>query len=149
MWLNKTSVHLLIPSCAFSIHLSGLCSFHFNFNLSVTCTPFLCCCPSCKSLSQISIFFFFPPPSAYKPENLPPALPRCWKWRECGKGVITMSIHKHHTLRDRMAERSNATGKLPTQPGQVICYTVEQNKHSDTSIYSQSKMDTLVPTWEV
>lgn len=32
---------------------------------------------------------------------------------------------------------------------QVICHTVEQNKHSDTSIYSQSKMDTLVPTWGV
>lgn len=97
-----------------------------------------------QSVADFHLFFF--PPSAYKPENLPPALPRCWKWRECGKGVITMSIHKHRRLRDGMDERTNATGKLPTQAGQVICYTVEQNKHSDNSIYSQSKMDTPVPT---
>lgn len=87
-----------------------------------------------------SLFFFFSlSASAYKPE---PALLRSWRWRESGKGVIMMSIHKHHTLRDCMDERTNATGKLPTQPGKVICYTVEQSfkkekkKPSDTIIYS-------------
>lgn len=72
-----------------------------------------------------SFFFFFSlSPSAYKPE---PALLRSWRWRESGKGVIMMSIHKHHTLRDCMDETTNATGKLPTQPGKVVCYTVEQS----------------------
>ncbi|KAL7400933.1 hypothetical protein ABVT39_020132 [Epinephelus coioides] len=54
-----------------------------------------------------------------------------------------MSIHKHRTPRDCMDESANATGKLPTQPGQVICYTVEQNnKHSHTGIRTKRKAQT-------
>lgn len=83
---------------------------------------------SCNSLSQISIsifFSFFFLSSAYKPGTLPRALPRSWKWRESGRGVITMSIHKHRTPRDCTDESTNATGKLPTLPGQVIYYATE------------------------
>ncbi len=39
-----------------------------------------------------------------------------------------------------MDESTNVTGKLPTQLGQVICYTVEHhNKHSDNDIYTKAK----------
>lgn len=70
--------------------------------------------PLQQSVADFHLFFFSPHHLHINPENLPPALPRCWKWRECGKGVITMSIHEHRTLRDGMDERTNASGKLPT-----------------------------------
>lgn len=106
------------PACVFSIPISS-CQ-------SLAC-PFLCCCPPAIVCNRFpSVFFFSLPPSAYKPETLPSALPRCWKWSESAKGVIMMSVHKHRTTRDCLDEGTDATGKLPTQLGLVVCYTVEQ-----------------------
>lgn len=142
MWFNKISVQFALPH-------SKLCCLSFfwpQFLLPIsisTCqsAAHLFSAVASPALLQHSVadfHHFFPPASAYKLETLPPPLPRCWKWRESGKGVITMSIHKHCTPRDCMDESTNATGKLPTQLGQVICYTEEHhNKHSD--IYAESK----------
>lgn len=56
-----------------------------------------------------------------------------------------MSIHKRRIPRDCMDENANATGKLPTQPGKVICYTVEQNnKHLDAGVHTKQKVQTGV-----
>lgn len=140
IWFNKISIQFahskLCSLCPSLFLLASMCSFYFNFNLSLSRSPILCCL-SCPLLQQSdtdsyhSLFFFFLSASTYKPENLQAALPMCWKWRENGKGVIMMSIHKRRTPRDCMDESTNATRKLPTQPGQVICDTVEQNnKHS-------------------
>ena len=155
---TKSPSNLLIPSFAFppSVSLSPGLSVFFLFQfrpvsqlLSYSLPlPLL---PSRNSLSQISIivfffffFFFSASASAYKPKTLLPALPRCWKWRESGKGVITMSIHKHRTPRDCTDESASATGKSPTQPGQVICYTVEQNdKQSDSGVHTKRKVQTV------
>lgn len=149
MWFNKISVQfaelaVLSLSPSLSSGLSVFFLFQFQpVSQSLTyCLP-LSLLPSSNSPSQISISFFYSPASAYKAETLPPALPRCCKWRESGKGVIMMSIHKHRTPRDCMHESANATGKLPTQPGQVICYTVRQNnKHSDTGIHTEREVQT-------
>lgn len=84
-----------------------------------------------------SFFLFFFSASAYKPETLLPPLPRCGKWRESGKGVITMSIHKHSTPRDCMDESTNATGKLPTQPG--TSHLLHSGAPQQTSAYTHAK----------
>lgn len=153
MWSKDISVQFAHPELRFPrpslFLLASVCSSPFQFqpvSQLLTYSPPLPLLPSRNSLSQISIigFFSLSPASAYKPETLPPALPRCWKWRESGKGVITMSIHKHRTPRDCTDESANATGKLPTQPGQVICYTVEQNdKHSDSGVHTKRKVQTV------
>lgn len=140
MWFNKISIQFAQPNSKLCILsqplflLASVSSSYFNFNLSVSRSPILCCCLSCPLATVCHRFpssSFFSA-SAYKLKTLPPHLLRRWKWRESGKGVITMSIHKHRTPRDCMDESTSATGKLPTQPGQVICDTVENhNKHSD------------------
>lgn len=151
---TKSPSNLLIPSCAFPVRVSfswPQCVLSISISTCQSVAHLFSAIAS-PALSQQSVadfhhrllFFSLSPASAYKPETLPPALPRCWKWRESGKGVITMSIHKHCTPRDCMDESANATGKLPTQPGQVICYTVEQNdKHSDSGVHTKRKVQTV------
>lgn len=113
----------LIPSPAFSIPISlssNLAVFfpiQFSACQSLARSPVLCCLPSCPLETVCYRFPSFFPASAYKPGTLPPPSRRSRIWRESAKGVITMSIRKHHTLRDCMDESTDGTGKLPTQSG--------------------------------
>lgn len=143
--MTKISIQfsqLHCESCFLSPPLSlspGLSSY-FNFILSVSRSPIPCCYRPLKhSVTDFHLLFFlfFFSASAYKPETLLPLLPRCGKWRESGKGVITMSIHKHSTPRDCMDESTNATGKLPTQPG--TSHLLHSGAPQQTSAYTHAK----------
>lgn len=133
MWFNKISVQFAQPDSkqcflALSLFFWPQCVLPISISTCHSLAHLFSAVASHALLQEsVTVFHHFISASPYKPETLTLPLPRCWKWRESGKGVITMSIHKHCTPRDCMDESTNASGKLPTQPGQVICFVVEQN----------------------